>query len=154
VALTQVDHFLIQTADLGKTRDWYVRALGMTEGWHPDFKFPVVWLYIGEKDVLHLTEGGANVSENRKKYLGQQSEAISGSGVVDHIAFRAHGLADTMAHLRSLAIDFKERMVSDQGLYQLFMFDPNGVKIELNFDNAEATALGIKPGVMASKLPG
>lgn len=153
MALTQVDHFLIQTADLGKTRDWYVRALGMTEGWHPDFKFPVVWLYIGEKDVLHLTEGGANVSENRRRYLGQQSEATSGSGVVDHIAFRAHGLADTMAHLRSLHIDFKERMVSDQGLYQLFMFDPNGVKIELNFDNAEATALGIKPEVMASALP-
>jgi hypothetical protein len=34
------------------------------------------------------------------------------------------------------------------------MFDPNGVKIELNFDNAEATALGIEPEVMASKLPG
>ena len=102
VALTQVDHFLIQTADLGKTRDWYVRTLGMTEGWHPDFKFPVVWLYIGEKDVLHLTEGGANVSANRKQYLGQQSEAVSGSGVVDHIAFRANGLRDTMSHLRSL----------------------------------------------------
>lgn len=154
MALTQVDHFLIQTADLAKTRDWYVRTLGMTEGWHPDFKFPVVWLYIGEKDVLHLCEGGANVSENRKKYLGQQSEAISGSGVVDHIAFRAHGLAGTMAHLQSLGVDFNRRMVSDQGLYQLFMFDPNGVKIELNFDNAEATALGIAPEVMASKLPG
>jgi catechol 2,3-dioxygenase-like lactoylglutathione lyase family enzyme len=154
VALTQVDHFLIQTADLAKTRDWYVRTLGMTEGWHPDFKFPVVWLYIGEKDVLHLCEGGANVSENRKKYLGQQSEAVSGSGVVDHIAFRADGLTDTMAHLQSLGVDFNQRMVSDQGLYQLFMFDPNGVKIELNFDNAEATALGIEPEVMASKLPG
>ena len=153
MALTQVDHFLIQTADLGKTRDWYVRALGMTEGWHPDFKFPVVWLYIGKKDVLHLTEGGANVSENRKKYLGQQSEAVSGSGVVDHIAFAATGLAETMSHLGSLGIEFKRRMVSDQGLYQLFMFDPKGVKIELNFPNAEAIALGIKPEVMASELP-
>ena len=45
-------------------------------------------------------------------------------------------------------------MVSDQGLYQLFMFDPNGVKIELNFDNAEAIALGIEPELMASKLQG
>ena len=153
MALTQVDHFLIQTADLGKTRDWYVRALGMTEGWHPDFKFPVVWLYIGKKDVLHLTEGGANVSENRKKYLGQQSEAVSGSGVVDHIAFAATGLAETMSHFSALGLDFKQRMVSDQGLYQLFLFDPNGVKIELNFPNAEALALGIKPEVMASELP-
>ena len=153
MALHQVDHFLIQTADLGQTRDWYVRALGMTEGWHPDFKFPVVWLYIGKKDVLNLTEGGANVSENRKKYLGQQSEAVSGSGVVDHIAFAASGLAETMSHLGALGIEFKQRMVSDQGLYQLFMFDPNGVKIELNFPNAEALALGIKPDVMASELP-
>jgi hypothetical protein len=94
------------------------------------------------------------VSANRKQYLGQQSEAVSGSGVVDHIAFRANGLRDTMAHLGSLGIDFKQRMVSDQGLYQLFMFDPNGVKIELNFDNAEAIALGIEPELMASKLPG
>jgi catechol 2,3-dioxygenase-like lactoylglutathione lyase family enzyme len=154
VALHQVDHFLIQTADLGQTRDWYVRALGMTEGWHPDFKFPVVWLYIGQKDVLHLTEGGANVSANRKKYLGQQSEAVSGSGVVDHIAFAATGLAETMSHFKSLGLEFKQRMVSDQGLYQLFLFDPNGVKIELNFPNAEAIALGIKPEVMASALPG
>ena len=28
-------------------------------------------------------------------------------------------------------IEFKERQVDDQGLYQLFLFDPNGVKIEL-----------------------
>lgn len=154
MALHQVDHFLIQTADLGQTRDWYVRALGMTEGWHPDFKFPVVWLYIGKKDVLHLTEGGANVSANRKQYLGQQSEAISGSGVVDHIAFAASGLAETLSHFKALGLEFKQRMVSDQGLYQLFLFDPNGVKIELNFPNAEAIALGIKPGVMASGLPG
>ncbi len=126
----------------------------MTEGWHPDFKFPVVWLYIGKKDVLHLTEGGANVSENRKKYLGQQSEAISGSGVVDHIAFaRAPDSRRRCRTCGSLGVEFKQRMVSDQGLYQLFMFDPNGVKIELNFANAEAIALGIKPEVMASELP-
>ena len=59
-----------------------------------------------------------------------------------------------MTHSRALGVDFNRRMVSDQGLYQLFMFDPNGVKIELNFDNAEATALGIEPEVMASKLTG
>ena len=150
MALTQVDHFLIQTADLGKTRDWYVRALGMSEGWHPDFKFPVVWLYIGEKDVLHLTEGGANVSENRKKYLGQQSDAISGSGVVDHIAFRSTGLNEMLVHLKAAGVAFNQRRVSDQGLYQLFLFDPNGIKIELNFANAEAE--GIRPELMASEL--
>jgi hypothetical protein len=45
-------------------------------------------------------------------------------------------------------------MVSDQGLYQLFLMDPNDVKIELNFDQAEAQAAGIKPELTASQLPG
>jgi len=150
--LSHLEHFLIQTADLQATRDWYVRVLGMKEGWHPDFKFPVVWLYIGEKDVLHLTEGGANVSENRKKYLGQQSTDVHGSGVVDHVAFRAMGLPDMLAHLEREGIQFTRRMVSDQGLYQLFLHDPNGVKIELNFDNGEALQHGIKPELKASEL--
>jgi len=152
VPLTHLEHFLIQTADLAGTRDWYVRVLGMRDGWHPDFKFPVVWLYIGERDVLHLTEGGAQTSENRKKYLGQQSTDTHGSGVVDHVAFRCTGLSDMIAHLRAEAVPFTERMVSDQGLYQLFLFDPNGVKVELNFANSEAIQQGITPQLMASEL--
>jgi catechol 2,3-dioxygenase-like lactoylglutathione lyase family enzyme len=150
--LSHLEHFLIQTADLQGTRDWYVRVLGMKEGWHPDFKFPVVWLYIGEKDVLHMTEGGANVSENRKKYLGQQSTDVHGSGVIDHVAFRCTGLPEMLAHLRREGIAFTQRMVSDQGLYQLFLHDPNGVKVELNFANSEALEHGIAPELKASEL--
>src|SRR5262249_33027201 len=113
--------------------------------------FPVRWLYLGDKDIVHVTEGGKNVSENRKKYVGQQSDAVSGTGVVDHIAFRATGLREMLTHLKSLKVDFKQRQVNDQGLYQLFMFDPNGVKIELNYANAEAE--GLKAELMASELP-
>jgi catechol 2,3-dioxygenase-like lactoylglutathione lyase family enzyme len=151
--LSHIEHFLVQTTDIAKTRDWFVRVLGMKEGYHPDFKFPVCWLYIGDRDVVHITEGGANVSENRRRYVGQESQATSGTGVIDHIAFRAVGLNETMAHLTRIGVDFKQRQVSDQGLYQLFLFDPNGIKIELNFDNAEALAHGIKPELMASDLP-
>jgi catechol 2,3-dioxygenase-like lactoylglutathione lyase family enzyme len=148
--LSHIEHFLLQTTDLEKTCDWYVRVLGMRIGPNPDFKFPVRWLYLGDTDIVHVTEGGKNVSENRKKYVGQQSDAVSGTGVVDHIAFRATGLREMLEHLRKLKIDFKQRQVDDQGLYQLFMFDPNGIKIELNYANAEAK--GLTPGLMASEL--
>jgi len=150
--LSHIEHFLVQTTDIAKTRDWYVSVLGMHAGYTPDFKFPVCWLYIGDRDVVHVTGGGAQVSENRKRYVGQESQATSGSGVIDHIAFRATGLAETMAHLKRLHVDFKQRQVSDQGLYQLFMFDPNGIKIELNFSTAEAK--GLRSELMASDLPG
>jgi catechol 2,3-dioxygenase-like lactoylglutathione lyase family enzyme len=152
--LSHIEHFLVQSTDIAATRDWYVRVLGFTEGWHPDFKFPVCWLYLGERDVIHITEGGGAVSENRKRYVGLESQATSGSGVIDHIAFRAAGLREMMAHLKRQRVDFKERQVSDQGLYQLFLFDPNGIKIELNFANAEALEHGITPELMASDLPG
>jgi catechol 2,3-dioxygenase-like lactoylglutathione lyase family enzyme len=148
--LHHLQHFLIQTEDLEKTKDWFVDVLGMRVGPHPDFKFPVYWLYVGDTDVLHLTVGGAKASENRLKYLGQESTAISGTGVLDHVAFRATGLLEMIDHLKKKGIAFKERRVNDQGLYQLFVVDPNGVKIELNFEAAEAK--GREPEVMASAM--
>ena len=146
--LSHLEHFLIQSADLEATKDWYVRVLGMRVGPSPDFRMPVYWLYIGDRDVLHLTVGGANVSEQRLRYLGQQSQAIQGSGVVDHVAFRANGLEEMITHLEGLGIEFRERQVDDQGLYQLFLIDPNGVKVELNFAAEEAK--GRRAPVMAA----
>ncbi len=45
--------------------------------------------------------------QNGLKYVGQQSEALEGNGVVDHIAFRATGLREMMAHLKSLGVEFR-----------------------------------------------
>lgn len=155
MALERVDHYLLQTTDLAATRDWYVRTLGMREGPHPDFKFPVVWLYLGDKDVIHLSEGGRNVSENRKRYLGQESQAEKGSGVIDHVAFYGTGLKQMIEHLTKLGVPFQQRMVDDQGLYQLFLKDPvNDVKVELSYANTEAVAAGIRPELTAAELRG
>jgi len=148
--LQRLEHYLIQTTDMEATRDFYTRVLGFHVGPSPDFKFPVFWLYLGDQDVIHVTGGGANVSENRKKYLGQQSEAVSGSGVIDHMAFRCTGLSDMMEHLTKHGVSFTRRMVNDQGLFQLFLMDPNGVKVELNFSNDEVG--DVRPDLMASEL--
>jgi len=148
--LNYMQHFLVQSEDVEATKDWYVNVLGMKEGYTPDFKFPVYWLYLGDQDVLHLTKGGANVSANRMKYLGQQTQDSYGTGVIDHIAFRATGLTEVIEHLRRIGVEFNERQVSADGFYQLFLFDPNGIKIELNFDAAEAE--GREPQLRASDL--
>jgi len=151
MGLVNIDHYLIQTTDLAATRDWYIRVLGMTEGPHPDFKFPVVWLYANGADVLHLSQGGGNVSENRLKYLGQESQATSGSGVIDHIAYKATGLEATLAHLDAEGAEYTKRQVDAEGSFQVFVKGPDGVKIELNFDVAEA--VGIAPELLAADLP-
>jgi hypothetical protein len=101
--------------------------------------------------VLHIAGSGANASDNRMRYLGQQSTDTTGSGVIDHVAFRASGLADMIAHLDGLAVTYSKRRVDDQASFQLFLDGPDGVKIELNFDSAETE--GIEADVQASDLP-
>jgi len=81
---------------------------------------------------------------------GRIGRRRDGMGVVDHVAFRATGLLDLIDHLKKKGVDFKERRVNDQGLYQLFLIDPNGVKIELNFEAAEAK--GREPELTATAL--
>jgi len=147
--LSHIEHFLVATDDIEKTGEWYCRVLGMKEGPHPDFGFPVKWLYIGDRDIVHIGPSARNADANQKKYLGRTSQDTgTGTGALDHIAFRATGLKEMMAHLKSQGIAFNERRASGQALYQLFMYDPNGIKIELNYDAAEAG--GMKAEVMAS----
>jgi catechol 2,3-dioxygenase-like lactoylglutathione lyase family enzyme len=151
--LERLQHALIQTVDLPATVRWWHEVLGLQPGSHPDFGFPVEWLYLDGEDVLHLTQGGADVSANRHAYLGQQSQAEAGTGVIDHLAFRASDLPGMLARLRKLGVEAKARRVNAQGLFQLFLFDPNGVKVELNFAAEEADRHGITPELMASDLP-
>ncbi len=123
----------------------------MQSGPHPDFGFPVHWMYIDGVDIVHIGPSAKQAGDIQKKYLGrtsQQSEA--GTGALDHIAFRATGLRAMLEHLKREKIAFTQRRANGQALFQLFLYDPNGVKIELNYA-AEETE-GIAPELMASEL--
>ena len=149
--LSHIEHYLVAAQDMERTRDWYRDVLGMQEGWHPDFGFPVYWMYLDGKDVVHIGRNASSAGDNQKVYLGRLAQDTGGgTGAIDHIAFRARGLKETMAHLRRQGVSFSERRANGQALYQLFMYDPNGIKVELNFDAAEAE--GIEPEITAEKL--
>ena len=149
--LSHIEHFLIAADDIDATRDWYARVLGMTSGPHPDFGFPVHWMYLGGVDVVHIGPSAKMAGAIQKQYLGRTSQGTGqGTGAIDHIAFRATGLRSILEHLRKEKIQFSQRRANGQALFQLFFHDPNGIKIELNFDAAEAE--GISPELMASDL--
>ena len=149
--LSHIEHFLVAADDIDATRDWYARVLGMRSGPHPQFNFPVHWMYIGEVDVVHIGPSAKHASEAQRRYLGRTSQDEGkGTGALDHIAFRATGLREMMDHLRRENVAFSQRSANGQALYQLFFQDPNGIKIELNFPGEEAE--GISPELMASDL--
>ena len=149
--LSHIEHYLVLSDEIDATRDWYRDVLGMQEGWHPDFGFPVYWMYLDGVDVVHVGKSAKHAGDNQRAYLGRLAQDTgAGTGAIDHIAFRAKGLKQTMAHLRRHKVEFSERRANGQALYQLFMYDPNGIKVELNFDAAEAQ--GIEPEITAEKL--
>ena len=149
--ISHLEHFLVASDDIDATRDWYARVLGMKSGPHPDFGFPVHWMYVDDIDIVHIGPSAKQAGDIQKKYLGRTSQkSDEGTGALDHIAFRATGLRQMLEHLKREKVPFSQRRASGQALFQVFLYDPNGIKIELNYAGQEAE--GISPELMASDL--
>src|SRR5207302_3747385 len=113
--LSHIEHFLVAADDIDATRDWYARVLGMKPGPHPDFGFPVHWMYLGERDIVHIGPSARGAGEIQKKYLGRTSQdAGAGTGALDHIAFRATGLRAMLQHLKMAKVHFTQRRANGQ----------------------------------------
>jgi hypothetical protein len=59
------------------------------------------------------------------------------SGVVHHDAFASTGFAGMQQRLKSKAMEFDSRQVPGGDLWQIFVTDPNGVMVELNYEAAK-----------------
>jgi catechol 2,3-dioxygenase-like lactoylglutathione lyase family enzyme len=142
-----INHLAIRTIDLAATRRFYVEGLGLTDGPRPAFPFPGMWLYSGDATVssnavVHVIGIDPADPEGLKTYLGDRDESsLHGSGAVDHIAFFATGLAPMLNRLSAMSIPVRERTVPGLGLHQVFLDDPNGIVVELNYPAAEKQAL-------------
>jgi hypothetical protein len=61
------------------------------------------------------------------------STRATGTGPLDHIAFNASGYDEVRAKLDATDLPYKVNDLDDIGLKQLFVHEPNGLCIELNF---------------------
>ena len=132
--LDRIDHFSIRTLKLEETRTFYENAMGMEAGGRPPLPFPGYWLYLGDHAVIHLIGIDENNPEGLNEYLGEVNVTeLSGGGAVDHLAFRASGSKDLINRLKILKVPYRERMVEEMNLFQLFVEDPNNITLELNY---------------------
>ncbi len=58
-------------------------------------------------------------------------------GVIDHMAFTAKDLRTVKARFDAAGIRYDLRQQAGAGTWQLFSLDPNGAKVELDFDASE-----------------
>ena len=128
MTVTAVNHFTILTDDLPATLAFYEEHLNLKAGARPPFTFPGAWLYAdggkGKDPILHIIAG------IKKERLVK--------GVIDHMAFSGAGLTGAVEKLKTKDIKYELRKQVGSGTWQLFFFDPNDAKIEIDYDPQEA----------------
>jgi len=119
-----MNHFTVIAEDPKATLDFYTGLLGLKVGHRPNLGFDGAWLYgDAPQAVLHL-------------YFDRPPPAQR-AGVIDHMAFTARGLREVKARFDASGIKYDLRQQAGAGTWQLFCHDPNGAKVELDFDPSE-----------------
>lgn len=120
MAIHAFQHVNTRSRDVERTKDFYV-SLGLRVGDRPPFASRGYWLYLGDQPVLHLVQR----PDGDKHY--------EGSGNLDHVAFQASDLEGTRQALKVAGLPFREALVPRDGAIQIFVRDPDGITVELNF---------------------
>jgi len=141
VSVGALDHFNVRTRQLDETVRFYCDVLGLTSGQRPNFSFPGAWLYSDGRAVVHLVD--ISPTEEAQK---------PDSGVVHHVAFVSRGFVAMKARLKSKGMAFDSRQVPGGDLWQIFVNDPNGVMIELNYEAAKEQGAGSAPAERADDV--
>ncbi|HDR9504113.1 VOC family protein [Burkholderia cepacia] len=151
MTVSRLAHYSIRTLDLERSCRFYERVLGFKRGYRPPFDFPGAWLYKGgdESDygTVHIIGVDPANPDGLAAYLGDKTLPASGTGTVDHIAFLATGVEAMWDTLRAEHVAWRDRTVPSLGLHQVFIEDPSGVTIELNFPAAEVAGLTLPAAV-------
>jgi catechol 2,3-dioxygenase-like lactoylglutathione lyase family enzyme len=152
--ITEINHFLLVSKDLERTKDFYCDVLGFeVASERPDFGFPGYWLKAGDAICVHLASQDPN--EIRDKFLlKKHPKGTSGSGSVDHIAFLAKDAPSTRDRIQKNKVEMHYRSFPDAKppLFQIFLKDPDDVTIELNFLGEKIREDDWKGGGSASAL--
>jgi catechol 2,3-dioxygenase-like lactoylglutathione lyase family enzyme len=114
-------HVNTRSADVERTREFYETVIGLTVGPRPPFSFRGYWLYLGEQAVLHLVQRADGDRHHE------------GTGNLDHVAFFASDYEGMRRRLVDRSLPFREAVVPRDGTRQIFVKDPDGLTIELNF---------------------
>jgi len=130
--VTSLNHYLIVSKNLERSKKFYQTVLGLELADRPDFGFPGYWLRIGEEICVHLASQDPNKVRDQF-LLKKHPKGTNGSGSVDHIAFLAQDPEAVRDRIRQNKVEMHVRSFPDAKLFQIFLKDPDSVTIELNF---------------------
>ncbi len=124
--ITDLNHINIRTDLMEETKDFYVDVVGLDIGFRPEFGDHGYWLYAGDTAIVHL-------SPSESDSAARTNPDGMGNGL-DHIGLFAAGLDDMQATLARKSVEYRTNLVSGGKILQVFLYDPNGVLVELGYD--------------------
>lgn len=115
------DHVTLRSTDLQRSLAFYESALGFRAGPRPAFGSAGHWLYAGPRIALHLVD----------------APIVPGGSPFDHFALAARGREAVAERLSRIGVPFELRALPDGSALQMFLQDPEGVRVELVFRSKE-----------------
>ena len=131
MVITGLFHVAIKTNHLDATVHFYTQVLGLRPVKRPDFGYPGAWLACPTPNgdaIVHIYAGGPAMGENGQTPIG--------TAAIDHISLTAVGFHQFRERFHQLGLEWREFLVPGTTLWQLFVYDPSGVQIELTFDGS------------------
>jgi catechol 2,3-dioxygenase-like lactoylglutathione lyase family enzyme len=134
-----LDHVNIRTEKLAETVDFYTRVMGMTVKPPPGGTDTSrgAWIYSDDdRPVLHV--GGYGGKYPGDGMLKNAQVPTEGTGTIHHVALECLGYGEVVARLKAENLQIATSDIPQMELKQVFVEDPNGVTLELNFRGAAA----------------
>lgn len=123
-----LDHVNVRTRDVQGTVKFFSDVLGLTAGEAPGMNpNEFAWLFTpAGTPIFHVqldrSDSLATVPENRLR-----------TGPIHHIALDCAGHDAAITRLKALGITYRLNDVTAANLKQIFLVDPNGILLELNY---------------------
>jgi catechol 2,3-dioxygenase-like lactoylglutathione lyase family enzyme len=140
MSIGSLEHVLVLADDIDATRDFYCSVVGLSVGERPPLAFPGYWLYASSGSgsgaaCVHIADRRAYAAHAAGLGLSVPGRSDAGAGPVDHIAFTASDYDGLLERLSRRGVRAVRNAVPG-GPRQVFIEDPNGVRVEINVRDA------------------
>ena len=117
IEIQALHHISIHVADVKKSINFYKNALCLSMLPRPTFDFDGAWFALGSAQQLHLIAG--------------REDTVHSASRGNHFALQVKSIRHAALHFKTLNIEYRSPKQRPDGVWQLFLKDPDGYFIEL-----------------------
>ena len=124
--ILRLDHVNLRTTQLETMIQWYTEFLDLQLGSRPNFPFEGAWLYAGDIAIVHII-----VIDDDNAVGAEDSLKL------EHFALRGTDIRAFEAKLKARNERYRRSDITDFGIAQFNIWDPDGNHIHVDFALSE-----------------